>query len=247
LARVQRADARETIMKAKITHKDGRSVTVDAATIAVLRAGAGVKLDQIETAMLTVEIEGEEPLVLTLPRSMVEMMLESVGAAAPVEAAAPAGMEEPELAEQAEAQDAEDDEEKADSITAAVRREVQRAMAKRDAVDQRRARVDARAAEVSRHAAALKIDANDSRPWHVVAVDGIAKVSPERTSEARKLAKDAAAGDLVAEGRLRQLLADAASGALTGSTMAEGSKSSNSSKVDSRSPWERGIPNTEKN
>jgi len=156
--------------------------------------------DQIETGTITVTIEGEEPSELVLPVSMIEMLLEGIGAgpaAAPMEA-------EPMAAEleQVEAVDADDDPAKLDAKT--VRKMIADALGAEAA---KRTKADARTAQVHADAATILPPGYDySVPWTQVALDAIALRQPALEVRARKLAADAMT-DPVAEGRLRELLA----------------------------------------
>lgn len=241
LARVLRTDARtETPMKITVSHKDGRTVTLDGAAFGWLRPGA-VKCDAIETAQVTVTREGEEPIELMLPVGMVEMMLAGIGAegAAP---AAPAGMEEEEMVEVV---DADEDEPKMDANTRAY---IDSQISKRYAALRAKERqADARYAEVSKHASALKVDSVDGRSWTQIALDGIAKHDPTRTDAAKALVSKVLKGDAVAEGMLRQMLADAARTVDIHGDMAPGKKikkkADTSSAAPARAPWELGQSN----
>lgn len=187
---------------------DGRTYEVTAAkarALASLRLDAA-RADQIETGTITVMIEGEEPSELVLPVSMIEALLEGIGAgpaAAPAEVAEPMEME----AEQLEAADADDDE--ADKADAKLDARIARIVAaKLDAHEAKRKRADARAASVHADAATILPPAYDfTVPWAQVAVDAIAKVAPELEARARKLARDAKT-DREAAGMLRQMLAE---------------------------------------
>jgi hypothetical protein len=189
--------------------KTGRARSVSLDALGLLR-----KLphgDQIETGTLTVEIEGQEPDVLVLPLAMIEALLEGVGAgpsAAPADPAADPAAEplEPLEVEQLEAADAGEVDDKADAkLDARIARIV---TAKLDAHEVKRKKADARDATVHADAATILPPAYDfTVPWAQVAVDAIAKVAPELEARARKLASDAKT-DPVAEGMLRQMLAD---------------------------------------
>jgi hypothetical protein len=176
-----------------------------ARALASLRTDAK-RSDQIETGTLTVEIEGQEPDVLVLPLAMIEALLEGVGAgpaAAPAEVAEPMEVE----GEQLEAADADDEEtDKADAkLDARIARIV---AAKLDAHEVKRKKADARDATVHADAATILPPIYDySVPWTQVAIDAIAKVSPELEARARKLGADAKT-DPEAAGMLRQMLAE---------------------------------------
>jgi hypothetical protein len=247
LARVPRSDAREgTHMQAKITHNDGRSVQVDAKMLAWLLGASKVQADAIETATLTVEREGEEPTVLMLPVAMVEMMLEGVGAA-PAPAAEPEGMEmsEQEMAEAVDADDG-DDAQRGDSLEKRIAAIVDQRLRKHDSVQRARAHADARAAEVSRHAARLQIDATEGKHWTQTALDAICKAAPSLEADTRKLAARAAKGDSVAEGMLRERLMSLAVRADSGGSMTPGKRivHKRAAKGDGRAPWNKGQKNT---
>ena len=227
-------------MKITVSHKDGRTVTLDGAAFGWLRPGV-VKSDAIETAQVTVTREGEEPIELMLPVGMVEMMLAGIGAegAAP---AAPAGMEEEEMVEVV---DADEDEPKMDAHT---RTYIDSQISKLFAIQRCKERQsDARFAEVSKHASALKVDAVDGRSWTQIALDGIAKHDPTRVDEAKSLVFRVIKGDAVAEGMLRQMLADAARTVDSHGGMAPGKKiekkTDTRSAAPARGPWERGESN----
>ena len=245
-ARIMRADARPpTMKKIKVSHKDGRTVELDAANLGWLKSAKldakTSKGDQIETATVTVTMEGEEPIELMLPKGMVEMMLESVGAGPAAAApAAPEGMAE-ETSEETIAV------ESADSLDAKVRAYLD---AKLDAAIKRNdaaaAKSEARRLEVTRHAAKLNVDAAAaSGGWAQLAADAIAKARPDLADKARKWAADAARSP-VAEGQLRatlELLADAST-----STQADSSfvRTPPPAKADGVEPWNNGTPNKPK-
>ncbi len=187
-------------MKQANISNGGRRRAISLDTLTSLRAVP--KLDQLETGTLTVEIEGEEPAVLTLPVAMIEAMLEGIGAGAPAAAPAPEEMmAEEEVA--MEAADAGDEEDKLDSKIRAI---------VSDAFGQERQRValdSARRTEVNADAATILPPAYTYGPdWAQTCLDAIAKVDPEAEAMAKAIAKRARNGDSVAEGRLRQMLAD---------------------------------------
>ena len=155
--------------------------------------------DAIETGTITIAIEGEETSELVLPVTMIEMLLEGIGAtSAPAPEAPPVDEEVVEM----EAMDADEDDAKLD---AKVARMVSRQLAKHDA---KRRKSDARDASVKADAATILPPAYDfSVPWAQVCVDAIAKVAPDLEQRARKLAADAAT-DPEAAGMLRQMLAE---------------------------------------
>jgi Fe-S cluster assembly iron-binding protein IscA len=253
-----RADAREarealeeTMSKTTITTKDGRSVSVDARTAAALRAfkvdAAAVKRDAIETVNVTLKSEGEEDQIFDMPKVFIDQWLEGLGVSAAEPAAAPAGMEEEEI--QGEGLDA-DDEGKSnmDALDAKIHLLVKRYVA--DAYRAEHAvqrRIDARDAEVVAAAGRLHVDANDGRPWHQIAADGIAKADLAKATLAKKLAKDAKDGDQVAEGRLRQMLADAADGAASSTEIVEGKTIERTALDAAAQPWGTHAPSKGEN
>lgn len=232
-------------MQIKVSHKDGRAVTLDGAQYGWLLSGVKFKADQIETAMVTVTREGEEPIELTLPTGMVDMMLEGIGAGMTAPAAAPEGMEE-EMVEQVESVDM-DGEDREDGAQLDARTRAFIAQQVDSLYRQRRTaerNADSRDAEVRRHAATLKVDAKESRPWHAIALDAIAKASPELADSTKVLAAQAAKGDATATGRLLERLEIAATGKLPHGDMLEGTKIHHTQpKADNRAPWELGVKN----
>lgn len=159
-----------------------------------------VKGDQIETGRVLIEIEGEEPQELVLPVAMIEAFLTGLGATvAPDEPAPP----DEEIA--LEALDAgSEDEGKLDAKAIGAMID-----ARIDARDRKRVGRDARRAQVNADAATILPAIYDySVPWHQVCLDALALAEPGIEGHARGLAKKAANGDAVAEGRLRQMLAD---------------------------------------
>lgn len=152
--------------------------------------------DQVETGRVTIEIEGQEPSELVLPVSMIDMLLEGIGAApaAPPPAEAPA---EEAPAEEMAAVDA--------KLDAKIKKAVADALADHEV---KRKKADARDAQVHADAATILPPAYDfSVPWPQICVDAIAKVAPDLEARARKLAADAQK-DPEAAGMLRQMLAE---------------------------------------
>jgi hypothetical protein len=218
-ANVHCETGRPNTMKHATIKFDGKA---HEATAAKARALASLRLDptrsdQIETGTITVMIEGEEPSELVLPVSMIEALLEGIGAgpaAAPAEVSEPMEVE----GEQLEAADADDDADKLDAkLDAMVCRIVDARIASHEA---RRKKADARAATVHADAATILPPIYDySVPWTQVAIDAIAKVAPELEARARKLGADAKT-DPEAAGMLRQMLAERRQdGAQTGSRL----------------------------
>jgi len=195
-----------TTMKHPTISNGGRRRKISADTLASIRKHAVPKkdaanADQIAVGRVLVEIEGEEPVDLMLPVAMIEMLLEGIGAGP---AAAPPA-EEPMAEEVAlEAADAGDEDEKLDAKT--VRKMIADALGSRD----RKLHADAaRRASVNADAATILPAGYDySVHWTQVALDAIAKVSPALESQAKALATKVVSGDSVAEGMLRQMLAD---------------------------------------
>lgn len=188
---------RSNTMKHALIRSDGfrpRKITV--AQLAALRSVS--HKDAIEKGTVTVAIEGEEPDEFVLPKSMIEMLLEGIGASSEAAPEAPPVEETVEM----EAMDADEDEAKADARMVIIAR---REIAKSDA---RRTKGDARDASVKSDAATILPSAYDySVNWAQVCVDAIAKVAPDLEQQARKLAKDSAT-DPESAGMLRQMLAE---------------------------------------
>jgi ElaB/YqjD/DUF883 family membrane-anchored ribosome-binding protein len=192
-----------TMKQAKITALGKTRSVTDAKARALASLHMDAKRgDQVETARMLIEIEGEEPVDLVMPKTLVEGMMESAGitmAAAPAEAPA----EEEMIA--AEGFDADDDEQFDSKLDA----KVERAVAKRFDAWERKRKTDS-VRETSVHADARTILGSSyvyDKPWTVVAVDAIAKADPSKVERARKLAADAKTNP-VHEGMLRQMLAD---------------------------------------
>ena len=173
-----------------------RTVTLDALThLRALTHG-----DQVETGRVTVEIEGEEASELVLPVSMIEMLLEGIGA--PMAAPAPEVAEVSEIEEMAAA-DAGPDDGKLDAKIARVVAQVL------DARESTRRRADARAASIRSDAATILPPAYDYTVSDTqVCLDAIAKADPEAMQTAKALKSKADAGDAEALGMLRQMLAE---------------------------------------
>lgn len=234
LARATRHDGDQiTMTKIKVSHKDGRTVSLDGGPFGWL---TGFKLDaghadQIETGRVVVEIEGQEPSELVLPVSMIEMLLEGIGAGGP--SAAPPAMEETEEVEQVEAVDADDDEPREDGLrlTPKMRAYIDSRIQGRLAAA---SRTDARDSEVRRHAAALQID-GAGQDWITTAVSAICKANPLLAEKAKRLARTAKT-DAVSEGRLRELLETCADAAASASKMVPGAQP-RADKTDAVEPW----------
>lgn len=237
--RVRHDGATTTPMKSTLTHKDGRSVQLDAAVVAWLAKAP--KQDQIETVSITATAEGGETTELMLPLAMWEAMLGSIGAEAAAMPTAPEGMAEEVMVEDTGM-------EREDGLTLAAISKLIDSKLSAHTVAQRK--VDARDAEVQANARKLNVDASDDRHWTQIALDAIVKASPDSATEVKRLAADARAGDAVAEGRLRERLARLALDATEPGTssMREGTKIETkgrpkAAKTDARAPWERGVAN----
>lgn len=243
---------RGTPMKITVKRKDGTAVELDGARFgwvrlvsldakAVKANKAQPKADQIETAEVTIVMEGEEPKTLVLPMSMVEMMLEGIGGATAAPATAPEGMEE-EVA--LEAQDADEDPKMDGKITMdAIERMMDRKIDRKIGAQRQ---IDARDSEVQAHARKLKIDATDGRHWTQIALDAIAKADKDDATRAKKLAELARKGDAVAEGALREKLRSLAADAHEpGQTTIVNGKhvSPQEPKRDAKAPWNNGVKN----
>jgi hypothetical protein len=201
---------RPNAMKHAHISNDGRRRKVSADTLASIRGQAkshkdAANSDAIAVGRVLVEIEGEEPVDLVLPVSMIEMLLEGIGATStPPAAEVPLEGEEVAM-EGPAAQDAAPVAMDAAAIARIVDARVRVQLDARDKADSRRASVRADAVNV------LAPGYNfDGSTWHQWALDGIARKAPDREAEARKHHDAAKAGDAEAAGQLRQMLRDVA-------------------------------------
>jgi len=214
-------------MKKAIISNKGRRREVSADTLAHVRAMAkankdATNADQIAVGRVLVEIEGEEPVDLVLPTSMIEMLLEGIGAG-PVAAAPVEPLEEEVMAEARDADDAGKMDSKA--ITDLVDRRVRHQL---DAHDRKVSQDAARRASVNADASTLLPAGYDfAVPWTQVALDAIVRAAPELEPSAKGLAARAAKGDAVAEGMLRQMLAERRVSATGDLKIVESKKDSN--------------------
>lgn len=158
-------------------------------------------LDAIETVAITATGPDGETDELSLPLAMWEAMLEGIGAGAPAAAPIEEAPAEEEIA--MESRDADDEDEKLDA-------KVKKMVADAFAVE-RKANADAtaRAGSVNADARTILPPGYDySVHWTQVCMDAIAKADPESEAQAKALAARARNADAVAEGMLRQMLAD---------------------------------------
>jgi len=233
-------------MKVKLTHTDGRSVEVDAERAKWLRyvsldadAAKKANADQIETGTISIMIEGEEATELTLPVSMIEMMLAGIGAEAPAAApAAPEGMEEPMEEEQLEAADADEKPVTMDAVKALITRTLAADAKKRTNLDAMRRTIEGDAG------ALLPADYTFSTDSWATAGDALARALPGEVQHWTAEVKKAQKGDSFAQGavsqRLHTLAADKRSGAGIFTKVDSKTPVVNS---DGKGPWESGIPN----
>jgi len=205
---VLRSETGRPNMKHATISSGGRRRRVSADTLGHIRAQASHHTDarnsdQIETGKVTIEIEGEETSELVLPTSMIEMLLEGIGASSAP--AAPAAEPEPMDEPQVESMDADDE-----KLDAKIRQVATRIAS--DMLDKRERKIaadSARRSSVNADAATILPPGYDySVGWTAVALDAIAKVDPDATARAKELAAKALRGDAVAEGMLRQMLAE---------------------------------------
>lgn len=156
--------------------------------------------DQIAVGRVLVEIEGEDPVDLTLPVAMIEMLLEGIGAGPTTAPAEPAA----ELAEEEIAIDADDE-----NLDAKIQRMVADAVSKSDA---KRVAADALRTTVNADAARILPPGYDyTVHWTQTALDAIAKAKPDDEARAKGFAAKAQNGDAVATGRLLEQLSQCAS------------------------------------
>ena len=197
-------------MKHAHISNDGRRRKVSADTLANIRGQAkshkdAANSDAIAVGRVLVEIEGEEPVDLVLPVSMIEMLLEGIGATStPPAAEVPLEGEEVAM-EGPAAQDAAPVAMDAAAIARIVDARVRVQLDARDKADSRRASVHSDAVTALAHGYNF-----DGSTWHQWALDGITRKAPDREAEARKHHDAAKAGDLEAAGQLRQMLRDVA-------------------------------------
>ena len=239
-------------MKVKLTHTDGRTVEVDAERAKWLRcvsldaaAAKKANADKIETGTISILIEGEEATELTLPVSMIEMMLEGIGggsvSAGP---AAPEGREP--MEEEMEGMDAGDDEKDRGDSKSVSMDDVKAIVAKALNADaKKRTNQDAMRRTIETDAGGLlPADYTFSVDSWATAGDALARALPGEVAHWAAEVKKAQRGDSFAQGavsqRLHTLAADKRSG---GGIFTKVDNKTPAVNSDGKGPWESGIPN----
>lgn len=165
-----------------------------------IEPGDGETRGDLETATITISMDGEDDTTLTLPRGMIDRWLAELGAMdTPPEA--------PEVIEEESVEEVGDmDPEKMPPARgdADVQAAIEAHLARRDAIAAER-----RAAERQcRPLLPESYDYDEAADVHAVRADAVASVDDRRAAKARDLAAKARSGDLRAAGRLEQMIED---------------------------------------